>query len=86
MKTKEEIHLAVSKAINYTLSRPKRDELVGEDLILGEDLGLDSLDEVEVLMGAEEYLQMSVPDEIFNSSNPKSVKSLVDTIFEAQSA
>ncbi|MBQ8426072.1 MAG: acyl carrier protein [Clostridia bacterium] len=54
-----------------------KDKIV-ETTVLGEDLGADSLDMVEVLMSLEDEFGVSIPDE--EIPNIKTVKDLVEFI------
>ena len=54
------------------------EDKIVETTVLGEDLGADSLDMVEVLMSLEDEFGVSIPDE--EIPNIKTVKDLVEFI------
>ena len=76
--TREEIRLKVDAVIITLLgSYP---EAVTPEAILGRDLGADDLDAVEITMGLEKRLGISIPDAQMNDLDTYSVKEVYELV------
>lgn len=78
MKTKEEIFELVKEVLAKELNVDEVE--LSSDWV--DDLGLDSLELVETLMGLENKLGVSVTDEC--AANIKTIENLVDAVYGAQ--
>ena len=63
---------------NFNRLRP---EEIQETYLLGDDLGLDSLDLVEVILKVEENFGLSIPDEDMTNIKERTVGGLIDYVY-----
>ena len=78
MKTKDEIKKIVTDELIKLLGVDE-DEIT-EDANLQNDLGMDSLDAVELIMNFEQEFNIAIPDS--DVENIKTVKEIIDYFFE----
>jgi acyl carrier protein len=78
MKTKDEIKKIVINELIKLLGADE-DEIT-EDSNLQNDLGMDSLDAVELIMNFEQEFNIAIPDS--DVENIKTVKEIIDYFFE----
>lgn len=76
--TKEEIRLKVDEVIIMCLGVDPGD--VTPETILGRELGADELDAVEITMGLEKRLGISIPDAQMNDLDTYSVKEVYELV------
>lgn len=60
-----------------------KDEQVTDGALLANDLGMDSLDKVELLMDIEDHFNIEIPSEDEGSFNDKTVGYLIEYIINA---
>jgi acyl carrier protein len=76
--TKEEIRLKVDEVIIECLGVDPDD--VTPETILGRELGADEVDAVEITMGLEKRLGISIPDAQMNDLDTYSVKEVYELV------
>ena len=76
--TQEEIRLKVDEVIVECLGVDSDD--VTPEAILGRELGADELDAVEITMGLEKRLGVSIPDAQMNDLDTYSVKEVYELV------
>lgn len=79
--SREEVLARVSKVIVEALPEVREEE-VNDASVITDDLGADSLDVVEIVMGIEEEFGIDVPDD--DVGELKTVGSVVDYIIKKQ--
>ena len=80
MTEQEFVLKVVSDHIRDISNEIDEDEVITEDELLCDDLGLDSLDVVELAIVCEKSFNISIPDELVDEM--ETVKDLVDYIVE----
>lgn len=80
MKTREEIKDKLIQIASYILG-VEADEIT-ESSNFRSDLGVDSLDEVEILIEMEKSFGINVEDSVIERFNPKTVGEAVDMFHE----
>ena len=78
MKTRDEIKKIVTNELINLLGADENE--ITEDANLQNDLGMDSLDAVELIMNFEQEFNIAIP--VFNVENIKTVKEIIDYFFE----
>lgn len=63
MISREEILQRVHKVAKDLLDKFPIDKVITEDMSLMDDLGLDSLDKIEIWLGVEEEFLIDIPDD-----------------------
>jgi acyl carrier protein len=78
MKTRDEIKKIVTNELINLLGADENE--ITEDANLQNDLGMDSLDAVELIMNFEQEFNIAIPDS--DVENIKTVKEIIDYFFE----
>lgn len=78
MKTRDEINEIVTDILIHILGVDGNE--VTEDANLQDDLGMDSLDAVELIMDFEKEYSISIPDS--DAENIKTVKDIIDYLIK----
>ena len=75
---RKEIEKKVNDVLNDVLGIAYSE--IRDDAVLKDDLGADSLDEVEIIMGLEHEFGISIPDEKIHSNEIYSVKDVYNLV------